>query len=674
MRRLWMMVLVLAAGCDGIDLKQLVRQHAARTRTAVEPRGAHCEHGGTAFETGLDLDDDGELDDSEVTSTLYACVKVLTSQRPESAGANCELGGQAVLTGPDLNANGALEEAEVTATEYVCATASPGVLVRTRPVPPGDKCANGGQVAHAGRDTDGDHILDDEEITSEVYGCTETDPVLVRLGPVPPAPFGGCRIEGTRVEAGSDVNRNGQLDDGELRASESVCISFNQAVKRLRPEPAGPACPTGGTAVDVGLDVDGNGTLGDSEVTATSYVCQPTLTYDGDYVVDDAADIMALKPISRIRGQLTIMSTPAEEVLLPNLVQVDGRLRITSSAGMKRVELRGLRFVGDFLFVGYNLDLETLMVGGGAEQAVWVETDLGVISNGKLTTLTGLANVAPRRGFEMYDNDALQFTGTLPYLQQLSGDVRIVENQNLQELPLANLQQVGGTLLIQDNPSLAALNGLSSLASVGGDLEIRNNDALVSLAGFNVQSVGGDLGISNNDSLTATGQLPRLKRAGSISVTGNALLESVSDMPSLEFVEGDFYVGANPKLAAVRDFRALGYVGGKLFVGGSPLLNDISGFERLLRLKRLEVRNSDALVSLAALRGLVDMEELVVQENPNLADLGLAGLKRVGTSFVVTDNAKLPTCQATALADATYQGSGKGRVIERNDDASTCGP
>lgn len=674
MRRLWMTVLVLATGCDGIDLHQLVRQHAARTRMAVEPRGEHCEHGGTALQTGLDLDDDGVLDDSEVTSTQYACVQVLTTQRPEPSGANCELGGQAVLTGADLDSSGALEEAEVTATEYVCATTSPGVLVRTRPVPPGDKCAQGGQVAHAGRDTDGDHILDDEEITSEVYGCTETDPVLVRLSPVPPAPFGGCRIEGTRVEAGSDVNRNGQLEDRELRASTSVCISFNQAIKRLRPEPAGTICPTGGTAVDVGVDANGNGTLGDDEVTASTYVCQPTLTFDGDYVVDDDADVAALKPISRIRGKLTIMSTPPEEVLLPNLVQVDGPLRITSTVGMKRLELRGLRFVGDFLYLGYNNDLETLVVGSGVEQAVWVETDLAIISNPKLTTLTGLAYVAPRRGFEVHNNDALQAPGALPYLQQLTGDVRIFDNEVLQALPLPNLQRVDGTLLIQDNPSLAQLDGISSLLAVGGDLEVFNNDALVSLAGLGVQSVGGAVDISNNDSLVATGLLPRLKRAGSISVTGNALLESVSDMPALELVMGDFYVGANPKLAAVRDLPALGYVGGKLFVGGSPLLDDLSGFERLLRLKQLEVRDSDALVSLAALRELHDVEALVVQENPNLTDLGLAGLKRVGARFLVTDNAKLPTCQVTALADATYQGPAKERVIERNDDTATCGP
>lgn len=43
------------------------------SRSSAEPAGAHCAHGGTRFEAGLDLDRDQVLDDAEVTRTDYVC-------------------------------------------------------------------------------------------------------------------------------------------------------------------------------------------------------------------------------------------------------------------------------------------------------------------------------------------------------------------------------------------------------------------------------------------------------------------------------------------------------------------------------------------------------------------------------------------------------------------------
>lgn len=627
MRWTWLAVLALVTGCDGIDLEQLVRQHPARTRVATVPPGENCAQGGQAVLAGLDLNDNGLLDDSEVTST-----------------------------------------------DYVCATAVPDVLVRTRRVPPGDRCPLGGQVSHAGRDTNGDGILDEGEITREVYGCTEADPVLARLSVVPAAPFsGGCRSDGTLVEAGTDANRNGELESGELRAAVPYCLNITRVLMRLRPEPAGAACATGGTAADVGEDRDRDGALGDGEVSASAYVCQPALTYDGDYVVDDAADLVALAPISRIRGRLRIQGGELTAVELPGLVAVDGDLRVESAVALTRLELRGLRYVGGAMFLGYNTQLETLAVGTGVEQAVWVGNDLVLVTNPRLSTLNGLSYVAPRASFVLNNNDALQAPGVLAYVQHLTGFVTIDENDLLQELPLYNLQQVGGLLTIASNASLTSLNGLSSLKSVGGDLTLRNNDALPSLAGLFVQRVGGTLDISGNDTLVATGELPALRRVGGISIIGNDSLETVSHMPALELVEGDFFIGANRKLLGVEELRSLGYVGERLFVGGSPLLTSLSGFGRLLRVRRLEVRDSHALVSLGDLAGLRDLEELVVQDNPSLSLLSLRELERVGTRFTVTDNPSLPGCLATSLADAVYAGPAEQRDISRNAE-TPCGP
>lgn len=56
-------------GTDGTNGK------TALTKTTKEPAGANCKYGGTKFETGIDANNNGTLDSSEVTTTQtkYVC-------------------------------------------------------------------------------------------------------------------------------------------------------------------------------------------------------------------------------------------------------------------------------------------------------------------------------------------------------------------------------------------------------------------------------------------------------------------------------------------------------------------------------------------------------------------------------------------------------------------------
>ncbi|WP_164017430.1 DUF7151 family protein [Pyxidicoccus trucidator] len=673
MRWTWMVVLALATGCEGIDLEQLVKQHDSLTRVTPEPPGVHCPHGGTVLQGGPDLDDDGVLDDAEVTSTTYSCTTVLTRRREEQAGAHCEHGGQAVQSGVDLDSSGVLEDIEVTTTEYVCATPIPGLLVRSRPVPPGERCPLGGQVTHAGHDTNGDEVLDDGEVTREVYGCTETAPVLARLSVRPFRAFDGCGMDGTTVMAGEDFNGNDALEDSEVRGERGACINLNQARLLQRPEPAGAACVRGGTLVGLGEDLDGNETLDEREVVTRLYVCHPTLTYEGDYRVDDPADLEALRGVSHVRGHLTVEGESVTELVLPGLVAVEGSLRIWMTQALTRVELRGLRFVGGELSINDNGQLETLVVGSDAEDPllypVWVGFRLNISSNPRLQTLAGLAPVAPRWSFSLGSNDMLQDPGELPNIMNLEG-VSIFKNPALRTLPLPNLQTLSGSLYILDNPSLTSLGSIFRLQSVGGDVNIENNASLRNLTGLRVQSVGGSFSVLSNPLLAELGDV-RLKQAGSLRISTNPVLLRVGPIPSLELVRDEFLIQNNPKLTSVEGLPLLRHVK-RLFIGDNPLLTGLTGFARLLSLKELDLRQNDALVSLADLKVLRELESLFILRSPELTRLGMDELARVTSLFHVMDNPKLPTCLASTLASAVYHGLPAGRVITGNDDGATC--
>ena len=116
--------------------------------TPLSP-GSQCRTGGYSIQFGLDLNRNGTLDTSEVTSTTVVCngatgatgaqgatgatgatgqngKSSLIATVPEPAGANCASGGVAVQTGLDTNGDGTLESGEVQHTVYVCNGTSAG--------------------------------------------------------------------------------------------------------------------------------------------------------------------------------------------------------------------------------------------------------------------------------------------------------------------------------------------------------------------------------------------------------------------------------------------------------------------------------------------------------------------------------------------------------------------
>ncbi|MFP2958891.1 hypothetical protein ACLEPN_13865 [Myxococcus sp. 1LA] len=471
MRWTWMTVLVLLTGCDGIDLRKLVTQHEASTRVDAE-----------------------------------------------SAGENCPLGGRAFLAGLDLNDNGVLDDTEVTSTEYVCTTPTPGVLVHIQDVFPGVHCPHGGHVSRAGQDTNGNDVLDDDEVTREVYGCTEpaSGRVIHRTRHQPPGghvPPWLCSWGRTWVEAGTDVNRNEVLDDDEVRAMDSICVETDRFVVTQSLELAGSACPKGGTRIKAGVDSNADGELDGPEAHTTLYVCEALLTIHGNYTVRSASDLAALQRVSRIQGSLVIDNASITELSLPALSVVDHSLRLWNNQLLTQVDLPALRFVGDDLEVAANPALSRLLAGGDNHLRLLVGRSVLVSNNDQLRSLSGLVSMSPRVNLLLTGNAALEF--------HLGA-----------ESPLVNVDNLMGSLTVRGNASLQALP-FSNLFHIGGGVSITNNKALLSLNGFNPLSIGESLDISDNEALREIGRLPEIQHLSELSVMRNPALTTLEDLSAL---------------------------------------------------------------------------------------------------------------------------------------------
>ncbi len=102
----------------------------------------------------------------------------LTRRDDEPVGDKCPHAGILRRSGYDTNGNGQLEDSEVVITEFECFPAPPPpppTLVRSDVEPPGEHCPEGGTAVSAGGDSDGDGILDPEEIDQTSYVCSASE-------------------------------------------------------------------------------------------------------------------------------------------------------------------------------------------------------------------------------------------------------------------------------------------------------------------------------------------------------------------------------------------------------------------------------------------------------------------------------------------------------------------
>lgn len=116
-----------------------------------EPPGSNCVAGGTVVNAGIDADDDGVLDDDEITDTSYVC-----------HGINGSDG--------DNGTDGADGDNGTDGIDGMTA------LLRFDDEPAGDNCPAGGTVVSMGFDADTDGVLDNEEIDDSAYVCNGTIP------------------------------------------------------------------------------------------------------------------------------------------------------------------------------------------------------------------------------------------------------------------------------------------------------------------------------------------------------------------------------------------------------------------------------------------------------------------------------------------------------------------
>lgn len=246
-----------------------------------------------------------------------------------------------------------------------------------------------------------------------------------------------------------------------------------------------------------------------------------------------------------------------------------------------------------------------------------------------------------------------------------SGDRRVVTRAEFDALVQERCRSISGALVLTID-GVGSLEGLETLEAVGDYVAIQGHD-LTSLKGLdNLETIGDYLSIQFTPipSLVGLGSLRSLPgglgiaRSGIESLTG---LEALTDVSQIDLAE-------NEKLVNLDGLEGVSTLAGDLSLYGNPALVSLAGLHNLQEVEGLDLTDS-AVTSFEELESLTHVGAVLnVQENQQLTSL--AGLEQLTeVSLRLTGNPSLVSL--TGLENITQSGALR---IEKNATLATLAP
>jgi hypothetical protein len=403
-----------APGEDGAD-------YLVRTATGTP---AECEGvGGVFVESGYDDDRNGELDDTEVDTTEIICFaddgfNYLIDVDPEPPGANCPSGGQRIRRGFDRNRSSTLEATEVEDVQFLCNPVA--TLVETSSVSPGAECPAGGLRIDSGLDINANGALESTEINATRFVCDGEEGLTSLVETSTIGAGANCANGGLRIDTGLDDDRDGVLDDAEIDSTSFACDGDpgedgrGNSAVRLTDEPAGANCANGGTRVETGPDTDGDGVLDDTEVTETRYVCDGSAT-------TTLVDIEVIEPGSTCLngGQRILEGVDTDGDGILSSSEVDSTTVVCSAVNTLPISITTTSLPDGFSTGLYGESVEA--VGGLGSSYSWqvvsgaLPPGLSLDSSGNPADLSGTATATGTFSFTVEVTDFIGSRATAAY-------------------------------------------------------------------------------------------------------------------------------------------------------------------------------------------------------------------------------------------------------------------
>ncbi|RKH60728.1 hypothetical protein D7W81_25085 [Corallococcus aberystwythensis] len=515
------MLSFVAGGCAPLDLTGVTPRAPALSRIVEEAPGAACEAGGSALQTGLDLDGDGTLADSEVTRTEYVCDKaparsasVLARVRPVNATPVCYATATVLEAGADANGNGALDDAEVQASHAFCNADSTRIRYAVQPEPADGRCGRPGTKVDAYVDLDGD----------------------------------GQRTPDTEDLVTLAVCQASRVHDGDYVVASAADLAALQGVTRVE----GNLVVTSETLTDLALPelavvlgalrIENNAALAHVTLPGLRFARSVELIYN-PLLETASLGASAASPVF-VDEDLIVTGNPL-------LASLDGlgtlaprrKVSVVNNARVEALSLPGVTHLHEGLSVQENPALRSLSFPE-LRSAGYVS----LAHDASLESLAGLSAVRSVESLLLIDLPALGPRAALDNLQYAQS-ISVAEHTGIKSVGFPQLLRVD-VLDIRDNASLESVSGMHPMLRVTTSLLITGNGSLHTVEYLPGLTSLDYLDVTRNAVLTDLGGLRGLVLLKSLSVHQNGQLQTLASLSGLREIDG-LAVTSNPNLQAL---------------------------------------------------------------------------------------------------------------------------
>jgi len=242
----------------------------------------------------------------------------------------------------------------------------------------------------------------------------------------------------------------------------------------------------------------------------------------------------------------------------------------------------------------------------------------------------------------------------LNFIEEIIGSVIIEDNSGIVNLEfLPNFEYLEYNLKIINNDQLITLQGLPSQISIGRDFYISDNYLLESLNGIqNTTDVNWNLYISNNYSLENLSGIQNINNVGRILyISNNYSLENLNGIQNINQINGSIEITNNTYLMDISAISSISTIYGSIIISGNNYLSDLTGLENLTNVgNHFTIKNQAYIYFLDELENLQFVGgNFTIVNIPNLFSFcGITNLVTNGEiigDYIVENNLYNPTQQ-----------------------------
>ena len=260
-----------------------------------------------------------------------------------------------------------------------------------------------------------------------------------------------------------------------------------------------------------------------------------------------------------------------------------------TDAGKYYVQIQ--MYTADWKWICQTDNLEVTVTDGGNNCGTFCNQDQITLSTqAEVDAFCGCETISGDLIIGNTDNQAMTNITSLAPLKDLTsiaGNFFIYRTQIDNFIGLEGLTDLGGSILISNNPNITDMEGLGNIGVVNGALNISDNFALTSLDGLNLTSLL-RFTSTNNPKLVNLNGLNTLTHLASIGLTGPHALTDLTGLENLTSLgEGEptgyalLIVGTN-NIVNLDALSNVTLVDGMLRIGQNMALSDCCGISHLL--------------------------------------------------------------------------------------------